>query len=402
MPTEPERIVGGRYRLVEQLGAGGFGRVWKALDEALGVPVAVKEVWLPQRQAGSEEHRAQVVRATREARNAARLRDHPHVVAVHDVVVEEGTPWIVMRLVEGRSLEERIRAEGALSSAAVEEIAAALLKAVKAAHAAGIVHRDIKPGNVMVTGDGQVLLADFGIAVHEADTRLTTTGGLIGSAEYMAPERLNGAQDHPTADLFALGATLYKAVEGVSPFHRDTTTATIAAVALHDPPPMRNAGPVLAGVITAFLAKEPGERPDIDGALSALGTAAPTGTDQAAPPPPAADPPSASGERGPWSEPVSWPIYAGRLVVGGCSLLAGLGLIAFGCFMYLRQGGDPVAYPVATGSAALTALFFGTAATFYRWRGRGRAPFGVLRTVFLSVFLPLALVWALWNTVLLA
>ncbi|MER7176028.1 protein kinase domain-containing protein [Streptomyces mesophilus] len=276
MSDGADRVVGGRYRLVGQLGEGGFGRVWKAHDEALDVHVAVKEVRLPQ-QAGSEaEQQGRVVRAAREARNAARLRDHPHIVAVHDVVVEDGTPWIVMRLVDGCSLEERLRADGPLPASLVTEAATALLKALKAAHAAGVVHRDLKPANVMLTDDGQVLLADFGIAVHETDTRLTATGGVIGSAEYMAPERLNGSQDRAAGDLFSLGVTLYEAAEGVSPFRRDTPTATMAAVALQDPPTMRHADPVLAAVITALLAKDPEDRPAVDTTLAMLRAAAAT------------------------------------------------------------------------------------------------------------------------------
>ncbi|MFI6940393.1 protein kinase [Streptomyces sp. NPDC050418] len=288
----PERVVGGRYRLVGPLGEGGFGRVWKAHDEALGVHVAVKEVRLPQQSGpGSDtEQHDRVVRAAREARNAARLRDHPHVVAVHDVVVEDGTPWIVMRLVDGCSLEERLRGEGPLPARSVAELATALLKALKAAHAAGIVHRDLKPANVMLTDDGQVLLADFGIAVHETDTRLTATGGVIGSAEYMAPERLNGSQDQASGDLFSLGATLYEAVEGISPFRRDTPTATMAAVALQDPPPMRQADPVLAAVITALLAKEPAERPGVDSTLAMLRAASAPSAPTAPLAPPAGQP----------------------------------------------------------------------------------------------------------------
>ncbi|MFE5241611.1 MULTISPECIES: protein kinase domain-containing protein [unclassified Streptomyces] len=274
MADGAERIVGGRYRLVGHLGEGGFGRVWKAHDEALGVHVAVKEVRLPQQSGSEEERQGRVVRAAREARNAARLRDHPHIVAVHDVVVEDGTPWIVMRLVDGRSLEERLRADGPLPVPLVTETATALLKALKAAQAAGIVHRDLKPANVMLTDEGQVLLTDFGIAVHETDTRLTATGGVIGSAEYMAPERLNGSQDQAIGDLFSLGVTLYEAVEGVSPFRRDTPTATMAAVVLHDPPPMRRADPVLAAVITALLTKDPEGRPGVDSTLSMLRAAA--------------------------------------------------------------------------------------------------------------------------------
>ncbi|WP_165968886.1 serine/threonine-protein kinase [Actinomadura sp. KC06] len=397
--AEPGRTVGGRYRLVETLGTGGFGRVWKAHDEALGVQVAVKEVWLPQQSGSEEEHHRRVVRATREARNAARLRDNPHVVAVHDVVVEDGTPWIVMRFVDGCSLEERLRTHGPLPAAFVAEMATALLKALKAAHAAGIVHRDIKPANVMLTDDGQVFLTDFGIAVHETDTRLTASGGVIGSAEYMAPERLNGVHDHAAGDLFSLGVTLYRAVEGVSPFRRDTATATMAAVAMQDPPPMRHADPVLASLITAVLAKRPEDRPTVDSVLALLNAAS-----TLAPPAPAPAPAPTLRAAPPTSvmAPAPRTVYVERLVAGTCFLAAGLGGIAFGCSMYIREGGWVGAYLVGTVAAALVALILGLAATFYRWTGPGRPPFRIVRTVFLAVFLPLSLTWALWNAVLLA
>jgi protein kinase-like protein len=261
--------------------------VWAAYDETLGVDVAVKEIWLPP--AGSdEEHRERVVRATHEARNAAKLRDHPHIVAVHDVVVEDGVPWTVMRLVDGCSLEERLRADGPLPAPRVAEVAGALLKALGAAHAMGIVHRDVKPANVMLARDGQVLLTDFGISVHQADTALTSTGGVIGSAEYMAPERLNGV-DEAAGDLFSLGATLYQAVEGVSPFRRETPTATLAAVALTQAPSPERAG-ALAPLITRLMAKEPGDRPTAEAALDVLGGGGPTAVITQEVPPVSPDP----------------------------------------------------------------------------------------------------------------
>lgn len=270
-----ERILGSRYRLLQELGSGGFGRVWRAHDEALNVDVAVKEVRLPQQSVSEQEHHKHVVRAAREARNAAKLRDHPHIVTVHDVVIEDGSPWIVMRLVAGCSLGERLRADGPLAAPQVSHVAVALLKALKAAHEAGVVHRDLKPANVMLAADDHVLLTDFGIAVHESDTRgLTETGTVIGSVEYMAPERLKGVKDHGSGDLFSLGATLYETVEGVSPFRRDTLTATAAAVAVYDPPPPKRADPALARLITTLLAKEPEDRPTVDGALAMLRTAA--------------------------------------------------------------------------------------------------------------------------------
>ncbi|WP_329028170.1 serine/threonine-protein kinase [Streptomyces sp. NBC_01423] len=271
--TSPGRRIGGRYRLVREIAGGGYGRVWEAVDESLHVRVALKEVWLPPT-ASSAEHGKRLAYAVREARNAAQLRNHPHIVAVHDVVVEEGIPWTVMRLVDGHSLEQRLKKSGPLPLEEVTGIARAVLTALQSAHSCGITHRDVKPANIMLSSDGEVLLTDFGISVRDADTSLTTTGSVIGSAEYMAPERLNGA-DGPAGDLFSLGATLYHAVEGVSPFRRDTPTATLAAVALHAPPPPKRAGK-LAHLLTSLLAKEPGKRPSADNALKTLSGSTPT------------------------------------------------------------------------------------------------------------------------------
>ncbi|WP_158977564.1 serine/threonine-protein kinase [Streptomyces roseus] len=263
------RMVAGRYRLVSKLGAGGFGQVWKAWDENLRVDVAVKEVSLPQ--AGSAGERAErVARAEREARHAAQLRTHPHVVAVHDVVVENGVPWMVMELVAGRSLEQEIRNSGRMPVAKVRRIAVAILEALRAAHAAGIVHRDVKPANVLLADDGRVLLADFGIAVHAADTKLTGTGMVIGSVEYIAPERAEGDDGHSASDLFSLGVTLYQAIEGTSPFRRSSASASLRAVLAHEPPPPQHAGP-LAGLITRLLDKDPAKRPTAETALTMLG-----------------------------------------------------------------------------------------------------------------------------------
>ncbi|MZD06463.1 protein kinase [Streptomyces sp. SID5785] len=204
--TEPER-----------LGAGGFGEVWRARDERLGLDVAVKSVWIPLSVSYEERHQ-RLVRAEREARNAARLRDHPNVVAVHDVIVHDGVPRIVMQLVDGVSLQQRLEQNGPLGVGETVRIGAALLGALSTAYAAGIHHRAIKPANVMLTRDGHILLVDFGIAVHQHDTALTETGMIIGSVEYLAPERARGEPAGPAADLFSLGATLYQTVEGVVAF----------------------------------------------------------------------------------------------------------------------------------------------------------------------------------------
>ncbi|MFE0023444.1 serine/threonine-protein kinase [Amycolatopsis sp. NPDC059021] len=265
--TGPGRVIGGRYRLVGTLDFGGMGRVWRAHDEVLRIDVAVKEVWLSPAMP-PEERQERLARAEREARNAAALRDHPHVVAVHDVVVEDDVPWIVMRLVSGRSLEKRL-AEGPLSAEEAVRVAGDLLDALEAAHGAGIVHRDVKPANVLLAEDGETLLADFGIAVHHADTTITGTGTLIGSVEYMAPERLNGKDGLAESDLYSLGVTLYQAVEGLSPFRRGTPTATLTAVLLEEAPAPEHAG-VLTTLITRLLDKDPERRPDIAGARALL------------------------------------------------------------------------------------------------------------------------------------
>ncbi|TCO60914.1 serine/threonine-protein kinase [Actinocrispum wychmicini] len=267
--TQPGRVVAGRYRLLGRLGAGGFGRVWRAHDEALGVDVAVKEVWLPALMSAADRVE-RLARAEREARNAAQLRDHPNIIAVHDIVIDNGVPWTVMRLVEGRSLDERIDEDGPLSVGEAATVAVAVLQALGAAHQAGITHRDVKPANIMLTIGGQVLLTDFGIAVHSSDTALTATGMVVGSMEYVAPERVRGAEGLAASDLFALGATLYQAVEGFSPFRRDTTAGTLGAVLFDHPPAPQRAGR-LADLIMRLLAKDPGQRPSIPQALALAG-----------------------------------------------------------------------------------------------------------------------------------
>ena len=279
--TQPGRVIAGRYRLLKQLGAGGFGRVWKAHDIELGVDVAVKELWLPP-STSAAERAERLARARREVRTAARLRDHPNVVAIHDVVVEDEMPWTVMQLVSGASLADRLAAGGPLPVVHVATIAARVLTALQAVHEAGIVHRDIKPGNIMLAADGGVLLTDFGIAINDAatDTALTASGTVIGSVEYLAPERLRGDTATAASDLFSLGATLYQAVEGISPFKRDNPAAALSAVLLDEPPPPARAG-ALRPVIVGLLTKDPGQRTTGAAALAMLDrsrSAAPTPT----------------------------------------------------------------------------------------------------------------------------
>ncbi|WP_242424218.1 serine/threonine-protein kinase, partial [Frankia sp. EI5c] len=241
------RFVAGRYRLVARLGAGAMGTVWRAFDEILETEVALKEMEF----AGgvpNAERAERVERAMREARHAAKLRGHPHVVTILDVVLENGLPWIVMELVPSRSLFEIVRDAGPLPVPEVARIGLAVIDALLAARDRGIVHRDVKPSNILIGTDGRVVLTDFGIATGDGDPTLTVTG-VLGTPLYMAPERLNNAPATFEADLFSLGGTLYFAVEGHPPFERESFGAMLTSVLLHPPTPMRLAGP-LAAVLT--------------------------------------------------------------------------------------------------------------------------------------------------------
>jgi serine/threonine protein kinase len=248
------RVLAGRYRLVEPLGRGGMGMVWRAHDEVLGRVVAVKELTLPRGVAAG--HRAALCeRAIREARVSSRLK-HGSIIRVHDVISEDDRPWIVMELLTGRALDEA----GPLPSRRVAEIGLAVLEALRAAHAQGVLHRDVKPGNIFLCDDGRVVLADFGIATLEGDTSLTVSGGLVGSPGYIAPERLRGDRAGPPSDLWSLGAALYTAMEGRPPFDRQTPVGMLSAVLTEEPRPPRRAGP-LGPVLLALLAGDPARRP---------------------------------------------------------------------------------------------------------------------------------------------
>jgi serine/threonine protein kinase len=253
-----DRLVAGRYALKAPLGRGGMGVVWRAQDAVLGREVAVKEVVFPPTMADEERRPAQA-RVMREARAAARL-NHPGAVTLYDVVQDHGGTFIVMELISAPTLADLVRADGPLPVERVAEIAAQLASALEAAHQAGIVHRDVKPGNVMVSGGGTAKLADFGIASLQGDPQLTSTGLVIGSPAYMAPEQARGEESGPPADFWALGATMFYAVEGEPPFDRGTSIATLAAVVNEPPRPPRRAGP-LTPLITALLTKDPAARP---------------------------------------------------------------------------------------------------------------------------------------------
>jgi tRNA A-37 threonylcarbamoyl transferase component Bud32 len=264
-------LLAGRYRLVESIGSGGMGRVWRAHDEVLHRAVAVKE--LTAALYVTESDRAVLLARTHaEARAAARI-NHSAVVTVHDVLDHDNRPWIVMELVEGNSLADAVKEQGRIEPTEAARIGVWVLRALRAAHSAGVLHRDVKPGNVLLSSDRRVLLTDFGIAQVEGDTTITRTGEIVGSVDYLAPERVRGHDPGPSADLWALGATLYTAVEGRSPFRRTSPLTTMQAVVDEEPAPPQHAGP-LGPVITALLHKDPAVRPGAEEAEQMLAEAA--------------------------------------------------------------------------------------------------------------------------------
>lgn len=283
------RLLAGRYRVVAQLGRGGMGVVWRAVDEVLGREVAVKELRTYTDAAGPELADLRV-RMQREARAAARVR-HPGVVAVHDVAEVDGRPLIVMELVEGPSLDDVLRERGTLDPHEAAAIGAKVMDALAAAHRAGVLHRDVKPGNILLeipqalgsarageTPIGRVVLTDFGIATMDdpgdgSATHLTRSGELVGSLDYLAPERAQGQDPGRASDVWALGATLYAAVEGASPFRRTSTWSTLTAIVTDPLPEPRRAGPLIP-VLRQLMHKDPQARPDAEQAALILADAA--------------------------------------------------------------------------------------------------------------------------------
>ncbi|MFF7560422.1 protein kinase [Streptomyces pseudovenezuelae] len=281
---ETGRLLAGRYRVVSQLGRGGMGVVWRAMDEVLGREVAVKELRTYSDADGPELADLRL-RMQREARAAARVR-HPGVVAVHDVAEVDGRPLIVMELVEGPSLDQVLRKQGTFDPREAAGIGAKVMDALAAAHGAGVLHRDVKPGNILLDRSGRVLLTDFGIATMDdpgdgSATSLTRTGHLVGSLDYMAPERAQGADPGPASDVWALGATLYAAIEGASPFRRTSTFSTLTAIVGEPLPESHRAGP-LGPVLQRLLDKRPEARPGAEEArelLQAVADGAEAGAD---------------------------------------------------------------------------------------------------------------------------
>jgi serine/threonine protein kinase len=258
--TETGRLLSGRYRLRAVVGRGGMGVVWQARDELLKRDVAVKElIWPPY--LTEAEQRTACGRAVREAQMAGRLA-HPNVVRIYDIVEEDDHPWIIMELLPYQSLRDLVREEGPLTPARAARVGLGVLAALCAAHAAGVLHRDVKPANILMGSDGRVVLTDFGIARATDSPTLTAAGALVGSPSYIAPERARGGQSSAAGDLWGLGVSLYAAVEGHPPFERNAPLATLTAVVVDEPEEAVHAGP-LWPVISGLLRKDPGERLDV-------------------------------------------------------------------------------------------------------------------------------------------
>lgn len=269
------RLIDDRFELLQRLGGGGMGLVWRARDNALHREVALKEVRPPDpgtAAADPAEARETRARVLREARALARLQ-HPNVVIIHHIVDtdEHPHPWLVMELVTGGSLADRLE-RGPLTVLEAARLGRGVLGALRAAHAVGIQHRDVKPGNVLLRSDGTPVLTDFGIAAMSGATTVTSTGMLIGSPEFMAPERIRGEEGNPSSDLWSLGMMLYVAVEGHHPLRRSSAIATLAAV-LDEPLPAPLRAGALGPLLAALLARDPAVRPDaaqLDEALARL------------------------------------------------------------------------------------------------------------------------------------
>ena len=258
------RVIAGRYRLEARLGRGGMGVVWRATDQLLGRAVAVKELPLDETLSAAEA-RLQRERTLREAQAVAQL-SHPNVMVVHDVVEDDERPYIVMELIDGDSLADRIAAHGPVDAPEAARIGADLLNALRTAHAAGVLHRDIKPANVVIeNGTDRVVLTDFGIAQVPGTPTLTESGAFVGSPEYTAPERMSGARTGPASDLWSVGALLCAALSGESPFRRDSLSGIVLAVVSDEIRPPAQATPILP-VVQGLLERDPGRRLDAAGA----------------------------------------------------------------------------------------------------------------------------------------
>lgn len=347
------RLIDGRFELLRRLGGGGMGVVWLARDNALQRDVALKEVRPPDPDAGDTESidaREMRQRVLREARALARLR-HPNVVIIHHIVdtPDHPHPWLVMELVTGGSLADRL-AKGPLSIPEAARIGRGVLSALRAAHSVGILHRDIKPGNVLLRPDGSPVLTDFGIAAIRDATALTVAGSVVGSPEYIAPERLRGEEGNPASDLWSLAMMLYVAVEGRHPLRRATMLATLAAVLDESLPMPIHAGP-LGPALAAVLVKDPAARPNPE-QFDRLLAAAEYG--QHVPPPVAWSPPPTSGgwalpPTQPWNPPRPARRWRAVLVAVAVVVLVGAGALTWTLLPHkTNSAGAPIVQSGAT------------------------------------------------------
>ena len=363
------RVIAGRYRLEEKLGRGGMGVVWRATDRLLGRSVAVKELPYDETLSAAQARR-QRDRTLREARAVAQL-SHPHIIVVHDVVEDDERPYIVMELIEGGSLADRLAHQGPVDAAEAARIGIALLGALAAAHAGGVLHRDLKPDNVLLeTGTDRVVLTDFGIAQVAGTPTLTENGAFVGSPEYTAPERMSGARTGPESDLWSLGALLCAALSGESPFHRDSLGGILHAVVVGDIQPPAQAGPLLP-VVRGLLERDPDRRLDAARAERMLRAFRDTGRTPMSPPAyaptvgevprrrplnlavrqPAASPVDLPGESRPEEPFLRQPT---RRVLIAALLVAAMAGAGVSAAALLRQESDGDGGPVPTSSAPTT------------------------------------------------
>jgi serine/threonine protein kinase len=298
-PSDAGRLIAGRYRLQTPIGRGAMGVVWRARDQLLDRDVAVKEVQIAETLTDAERAHA-YQRTLREAKTAARL-NHPAVVTVYDVAEDQGRPWIVMQLVHAQSLDQVLAATGPLSPRRAAEMARQLLSALSVAHAAGVLHRDVKPSNVLLGSDDRAVLTDFGIATFQGDPRLTQTGMVMGSPGFTAPERIRGDDASPASDLWSLGATLFAAVEGHGPYERRGGAITTMSAIINEDAPEAPAAGALGPVITALLRREPADRPDAAEAARMINDVLPRLTDRTADTPPGYEPTALSASSRPGS-----------------------------------------------------------------------------------------------------
>ncbi|MGW2865977.1 serine/threonine-protein kinase [Streptomyces sp. NPDC001205] len=281
------KVLGGRYRVTSTIGRGGMGVVARAVDEMLDREVAVK-ILRAYTDVSAPELADLRARMRREAQAAARIR-HSGVVTVHDVTEERGLPVIVMELVDGPSLDDVLTERGPLDPREAAAIGAKLMDALDAAHRVGVLHRDVKPGNILLERGGRVVLTDFGIATMDAPgddamAKLTRSGEIVGSLDFLPPERAQGREPGPACDIWSLGMTLYAAVEGTSPFRRTSVWSTLSAIVTEPLPPAGRAG-ALTPVLEALMAKEPEHRPTAEQARRMLDDVATHGTVSPAPAP---------------------------------------------------------------------------------------------------------------------